>query len=101
METVLPYFPKSLESIEFLNCELEFNTADDPLCKALQDSIIPLFHSVLPNLKEMKVTFTAEEDYGEEPFYRSDGAKGTHCSDCFIRYHREASTEKGKWHLHW
>mmetsp|Transcript_11907 Transcript_11907/g.11571 ORF Transcript_11907/g.11571 Transcript_11907/m.11571 type:complete len:142 (+) Transcript_11907:977-1402(+) len=99
-ETKIEYFPKSLEIIQFVNCQIEEmhhsifadvktfkNRIDDPIFDDLvSNKIIFKFKNALPNLKEMNVNYVYDGDYGDEPFYRSDGGVGDWCGDGNIRY---------------
>jgi hypothetical protein len=102
LETKTEYFPKSLEIIQFVNCRIEEMHYDDPMFANLvvsrnrindpifddlvSNRIISKFKNSLPNLKEMKVTFVYDGDYGDEPFYRSDGGIGDWRGDGNVRY---------------
>jgi hypothetical protein len=58
LQTALPNFPKSLEIIQFLNCEIYENifvvieyVCNPELFDPITDNIVSEFHNILPNLK--------------------------------------------------
>jgi hypothetical protein len=57
LEILLQYLPKSLEVIEILNCKVsrDYNTNDS--LNSIESKIESRFHDILPNLREMSVTF--------------------------------------------
>jgi hypothetical protein len=65
----LPYFPKSLEIIEFSNCEdsSEFHRIHRSInLKNLKVRIEASFHDILPNLREINVSFCEDDDTDED-----------------------------------
>lgn len=88
LQTALPYFPKSLEIIQFSDCEVTEAANPNPeLCfTTVANMIMPHFYDALPNLREITLNFEEEGWYGGEEFCRSDGALGRCCSDGNVRF---------------
>jgi len=73
LENSLPYFPKSLEIIEFSNCGDLHECHRSVTLNNLRIRIEASFHDILPNLREIDVSFCDNDDdsddYGTSTYF--------------------------------
>jgi hypothetical protein len=62
LENLLQYLPKSLEVVEILNCKASSEYNANNVLDSLKSKIESRFYDVLPNLREMSVTFDIDYD---------------------------------------
>jgi hypothetical protein len=77
-QSILPYFPKSLEVIQLLDCEISYHAYDqynDDQNILLHESIFGMlkskFCNVLPNLRAVKITFKHKYHKDDDVAYRT------------------------------